>query len=104
MEGTVGKLDGPEEPRLKDAAVVIVNLRARTELEEVNSYLGEGALPPRPLHADVASLHDPDVGLEVVRLPVATLRLAGMVCQGSSAIKVGDGARLDVETLRAAPW
>jgi hypothetical protein len=38
VEGTVGKLDGPEDPRQKDAAVEIVNLRARTELEQVNSY------------------------------------------------------------------
>src|SRR5919112_329084 len=80
VEGTLGKLHGPEEPRLKDAAVVIVNLRARTELEEVNSYQGEGAVPPGPLHADVASLHDPDVGLEVVGLPVAAPCLADMVC------------------------
>jgi hypothetical protein len=85
VEGTVGKLDGPEEPRLKDAAVVIVNLRARTELEEVNSYLGEGALPPRPLHADVPSLHDPDVGLEVVRLPAFCV-----IAQGSKEVLLGD--------------
>jgi hypothetical protein len=61
-------------------------------------------VPRRPLHADVPSLHDPDVGLEVVRLPVATLRLADHVCQGSSAVEVGDGARLDVETPAAAVW
>ena len=39
----MGKLDRPEEPRQKDAAVIVVNLRARTGLKQVDSY--EGKLP-----------------------------------------------------------
>jgi hypothetical protein len=33
----MGKLDCPEESRPKDAAIVVVNLRARTGLEQVDS-------------------------------------------------------------------
>ena len=82
-----------------DPAVVVVNLRARTGLEQVDSYEGEAPAPRLTVHGDVLSLHGPDVGLEVVRVPVTPLRLADVVGHGGGAAEVGDRARLDVETL-----
>ena len=99
MKGPLGKLDGPEEPGQRDAAVVVVHLRARTGLEQVDSYEGEAAVPRRPVHGDVLAIHDPEVGLQIVRVPVASRRLADVEGQGGGAVEVGDGARLDVETL-----
>jgi hypothetical protein len=43
LEGVAGQLDRPEQARRLDAAVEVVDLGARTGLEEVNSYEGEQA-------------------------------------------------------------
>ena len=83
----MGKFDRPEESRQKDAAVVVVNLRARTGLEQVDSYEREGPAPRRTVHADVPPVHDPEVGLEVVRVSVASLRLTNVVGDGGGAVE-----------------
>ena len=44
-------------------------------------------------------VHDPEVGLEVGRIPVASLRLADVVGNGRDAVEVGNRAWLDVEPL-----
>ena len=63
----MGKLDRPEESRQKDAAGIVVNLRARTGLKQVDSYEGEAAVPRGPVDGDVLALHDPHVGLKIIR-------------------------------------
>jgi hypothetical protein len=95
----MGKLDRPEESRQGDAAVIVVNLRARTGLKQVDSYEGEAAVPCGPVNGDVLALHDPKVGLQIVRVPVVPPRLADVVGKRGGAVEVGERARLDVETL-----
>ena len=95
----MGKLDRPEESRQGDAAVIVVNLRARTGLKQVNSYEGEATVPRGPVDSDVLALHDPKVGLQIVRVPVAPPRLANVVGERGGAVEVGERAWLDVETL-----
>ena len=98
-EGPMGKLDRPEESRQKNAAGIVVNLRARTGLKQVDSYEGEAAVPRGPVDGDVLALHDPHVSLKIVRVPVTPLRLADVVGHRGGAVEVGERAWLDVEAL-----
>jgi hypothetical protein len=95
----MGKLDRPEESRQKNAASIIVNLRARTGLKQVDSYEGEAAVPRGPVGGDVLALHNPHVSLQIVRVPVVPLRLADVKGHRGGAVEVGECARLDVEAL-----
>src|SRR5262245_33152481 len=98
-ESPTGKLDRPEESRQKDAAGIVVNLRARTGLKQIDSYEGEAAVLRGPVYGDVLALHNPHVGLKIIRVPIAPPRLADVVGQRGGAVEVGERARLDVETL-----
>src|SRR6185295_16685096 len=61
LEGDLPELDRPEQPRQGDAAVVVMLLRARTGLEQVDSYEGEGPPVRRSVDGDVLAIHDADV-------------------------------------------
>src|SRR5437588_11269005 len=60
-QGAIRYLRGPEETRGKDGAVEIVNLGARTGLEQVNSYLDKGAAVVSTIRGHVFTLSDPAI-------------------------------------------
>jgi hypothetical protein len=101
VEGAVRHLRGPEETRREDGGVEVVNLRARTGLEEVNSYLDESAVVAFPVRGHVFALEDPDIAGEDEMITLAIggrARKHGYTCE---AFEVGDGAGLDVESVIA---
>ena len=65
------QLDRPEQTRGADAAVEVVDLRARTGLEQVDSYQREGALLTGARLGNVGSVEDADVAFEVVVVAIA---------------------------------
>src|SRR4051794_3766775 len=64
-------LHQPEQPRGLNAAIVIVNLRTRTGLEQIHSDVTEDAPSPCPVSRAVLTSVGTHVGLEVVPDTVA---------------------------------
>lgn len=100
-QGAIRYLRGPEETRGKDGAVEIVNLGARTGLEQVNSYLDKGAAVVSPIRGHVFALRDPDIASKG---ETVALTVCGRACKHGytcEALEVRDGARLDVKPVIA---
>ena len=98
-ERVVGKLDRPEKPRRWNAGIVVVNLRARPGLKQVNSHFRECALAPSAILRNVFSLHDPDVCFKVILRSVISGGGADVVRQHGNAFEISDGAWLHVKAL-----
>jgi hypothetical protein len=99
VESAIRHLGSPEETRREDRRIEVVNLRARTGLEEVNSYLDESAVVAFPVCGHVFALEDPNIAGEdeMIALAIAGRpRKHGYACE---AFEVGDGARLDVKSV-----
>ena len=72
--GFIRHRDDPEQTRLRNVAVEIVDLCSRTGIEEVNSYEHEGATMVCAVGRDVLAAVEAHVGAEVVLVVVAVGR------------------------------
>src|SRR5262245_34288162 len=98
-DGIVRDRHRPDETRRQDAAGEIVDPRARTGLEEIDSYEGEGAVMPGAVGRQVVSRHDPHVVHHQEAMAVSSRRTSLQVRQRHRTVEVADRAGIRLRTL-----